>query len=70
MSGEDEERDEREGSRSLHRLVMKALVEKRSREGLSARWRPLSTAAADDDELALVDVPGRRNVWWRKRVWG
>ena len=32
MSGEDEERDEREGSHSLHRLVMKALVEKRDAE--------------------------------------
>lgn len=70
MSGEDEEREEREGSRSLRRLVMEALVEKaRRRAGPSARWRPLSTAAADD-EAALVDVPGRRNVWWRRRGWG
>lgn len=53
MSGEDEEREEREGSHSLHRLVMKALVEKRDTErGPSARWRPLSTAAAGD-EVAL-----------------
>lgn len=50
MSGEDEEREEREGSHSLHRLVMKALVEKRDAErGPSAHWRPLSTAAADDE---------------------
>lgn len=47
---------------SLHRLVMKALAERRDcRAGPSARWRPLSTAAADG-EVALVDVPGRRNV--------
>lgn len=32
MSGEDEEGEEREGSRSLRRLVMKALVEKRDTE--------------------------------------
>lgn len=32
MSGEDEEREKREGSHSLHRLVMKALVEKRDAE--------------------------------------
>lgn len=32
MSGEDEERVEREGSHSLHRLVMKALVEKHDAE--------------------------------------
>lgn len=32
MSGEDEEREEREGSHSLHCLVMKALVERRDAE--------------------------------------
>lgn len=32
MSGEDEDREEREGSHSLHRLVMKALVEERDTE--------------------------------------
>lgn len=32
MFGEDEEREEREGSHSLQRLVMKALVEKRDAE--------------------------------------
>lgn len=38
MFGEDEER---EGSHSLRRLVMKALVEKRDAERVpSARWRP------------------------------
>lgn len=32
MSGEDEGREERVGSHPLHRLVMKALVEKRGAE--------------------------------------
>lgn len=32
MSGEDEEREERGGSHSLHCLVMKALVEERDAE--------------------------------------
>lgn len=60
MSGEDEEREEREGSHSLHCLVMKALVEKHVRVGPLSCWNPPSTAAADDDEVVLVQ--GRRNV--------
>lgn len=47
---------------------MKALVEKRGAERVP-QLADASTAAADD-EVALVDVPGRRNVWLRKQGWG
>lgn len=64
MSGEDEEREEREGlSFSSSPGYGGSGWEAQRRAGPSDRWRPLSTAAADD-EVALVDVPGRRNVWW------
>lgn len=64
MSGEDEEREEREGlAVSSSPGYEGSGWEVRRRAGPSDGWRPLSTAAADD-EVELVDVPSRRNVWW------
>lgn len=61
MSGEDEEREEREGSHSLHCLVMKALVEKRDTERV-----PQLTGALYLQLLLVMRLHCREKTKWGK----
>lgn len=66
MSREDEE--EEGGRRTLHGLMMKALVGTSHSEQVPRITGTRPTAVADG--VALKDVPGKRNVRWRTQGYG